>query len=940
MKEIDNYIENESNNTKSNNSDGFPFSPFDHIVVFISSKCGGKYDDVRANIKSKLENTGIIRVYEFEEQGASILSAEKHFSHHLKASDVCIFLIDNSDGITEGVQKEIDIVEKNNIKSIYLFCDENEKKKTKLEENLTGSTHSKTKTVHQFNELNNWATDSLINSLVDIFKKYCKGELIEQTDDKERIQTIDIETKTSNIFPSAPKIVINKIDKCRDYIAELTLGTPVVNNKQNEIKTSKIDEWGQQFLSIMFEGQSIKNFNTSMFLEDIKKIQEKNYFEVVTLRWNAIQSFFIGDIMECIKTLKDALDHAKKTNQPSWVIQDILIDLRNLQTTVNIINNKDDRSTAQEELDNYYEYAYYPVLDRVYQSLQSKYIEGLYKNKIRSPYSVTFGNSINQYCSLISSLFVASLFNGSLTHIMFFYERMRDFNFYLCSIYNNWQFRKNLLKLTIFLGDLNDVVGIKDNYPEVLNKLNHSDAAEIVAFCDNHPIHYQRFRSQLLALSIVGYYLDDAEYENIENKLVLKIREWLNDDNAIVDVGKYIFKFLTGVCQRASQDLLAEICCIFIEKNLNRWFTDIFEFMAKCIDINKMENESVGVLIQHIINVIENKNTRLQILNAPKFLIIFRNQNRELTKELDSMIESFLPEFYNGIYKLGTTLEKQKVYTEHLKKCTNSIRTRNLAQYEDKFFFGDSINHIVISRNLLLQQDVIFNDSIIDELIEVLSDTLLSPKEDINYKIDAISLLICLLLKHRSSLSRNKDIFDRIILESEKIKDTKNYLISSNIEVVSLEISLALLNSTIGGDGYNDFLNGLSYIQSNKTTVLIILKLLNEYLEISDDIIFPKCFNPVIIQNILQWLQNDNLDIRWYSTRLLLMLGRVQENEIIINRKLLNLIDSESISIKILILQRLYKSKGIYSSTKDYIVSKCMNDPCFLVRKVCKEISQ
>ena len=60
------------------------------IKVFVSSKCddqntGHKYSDVRNGIKERLESTGLAEVYVFEEESASTLSAEQHYSFALES---------------------------------------------------------------------------------------------------------------------------------------------------------------------------------------------------------------------------------------------------------------------------------------------------------------------------------------------------------------------------------------------------------------------------------------------------------------------------------------------------------------------------------------------------------------------------------------------------------------------------------------------------------------------------------------------------------------------------------------------------------------------------------------------------------------------------------------------------------------------------------------
>lgn len=99
------------------------------IKVFISSIYGvKKYDKVRADLKSAIESTQLADVYVFESNGASTLSAGSHYAWALEDSDICIFLIDNADGIKPGVQTEIDTV-KNIILSLCTISVMKHKKK-------------------------------------------------------------------------------------------------------------------------------------------------------------------------------------------------------------------------------------------------------------------------------------------------------------------------------------------------------------------------------------------------------------------------------------------------------------------------------------------------------------------------------------------------------------------------------------------------------------------------------------------------------------------------------------------------------------------------------------------------------------------------------------------------------------------------------------------
>ena len=157
---------------------------------------------------------------------------------------------------------------------------------------------------------------------------------------------------------------------------------------------------------------------------------------------------------------------------------------------------------------------------------------------------------------------------------------------------------------------------------------------------------------------------------------------------------------------------------------------------------------------------------------------------------------------------------------------------------------------------------------------------------------------------------------------------------------MALRIAISLLETAAGGDDYINLLEGMSYIQSDKATILSVARIVTEYLEIDDSVVLPKMVGSVILQNTLQWLQQDNLDIKYCATKILLLLGRDSDNESIVNQRVISLITNENVYIKNLILRRLYKTKCLLESTQQYVISKCMEDSCAVVRMVCKEIQE
>lgn len=628
-------------------------SPSSKIKVFISSICGvEKYDKVRADLKNAIESTKLADVYTFESKGASTLSAGDHYIFNLKDSDICIFLIDNADGIPSGVQAEIDTVKKHNIKALYYFCDETKKEKTILEQNLMGANFAKSKTVHSFSEISQDGAQSLIDDIVTIYHCYCIGRITVKSDEDDEIQEVEIAGTEKYQLPTIPKTALKNVHKCRDYILRFVLGYSRKRYSDEIENTSEFDDWGIQFLSILFEGKSIKYFNTAMYLDELKTQQADEHYQIVQIRWQAIQEYFIGDIEKCIKYLEMALNLAKRTNQPTWVIKDILVDLRNQHWVRCTVRNEYSDTQAQKELTESSEALYYPILDCIHGSLHEKYIEGLYKQKTESPYSVTIGNDLEQYGEMLASSLIVSMYNGSLTHILLIYEKIRDFVFYLSYKYDTWNLRLNLYKLAIFTGKEKEITGIQDSYPEILNNLTADEAESIMSFCLNHPIKYKRLSSQLLAFGSVGYFLDDICYERYEKFIVGEIKSWLSHDNPVKAIGQNIFKCLSGVAYRMSQDTLSEICCQFIDRHYSSWYMDMFKFIANYIDLRKMSDDSAKALVEHINCVLDNEKEREKVTYSPIFLCVLRKQNRAITEEMDKKIAEYLPNYYGAIYKL------------------------------------------------------------------------------------------------------------------------------------------------------------------------------------------------------------------------------------------------------------------------------------------------
>lgn len=901
--------------------------PRQKIKVFVSSICGvQKYDTLRAKLKQLIEGTNLADVYLFEDTGASTLTAQQHYIWDLENSDICIFIIDNFDGVNPGVQKEIDDAKKHNKKSFFYFCDENSKTPTAIQKGLTGPNAPKYKVVHSFEDLLGGA-QSLIDDITAIYKYYCEGRFEHKEGGGVQVA---ITEELGDVSLIVDKTIIANTDRCKLYFHKM-----FSKFEKEEQGTSDFDDWCARFLPILFEHVSIRTFNTSMFLEELKKHQSNEHFSAVEKRWEAIQHYFDGNLTDCVKSLEKALEIAKKNNLSEWFIKDILIDLRNkryeLLETENKICVED---PAQKELTSSQHAMYYPLIDRMQGDLYEKFAEDSFKTKIQSPHTISLGYNITQ-TDIISNCYVVAMFNGSLTYLLLLHDRIKTLAFWMSNKFSNWEFRMLLLRELIFDGSKKELDSLHRAFPDILVKLNHYDAIVLYDYCSNHPTKHRKMISQLKALGLVGYYLDDESFLKITNEIVESIKNWIQEETPVLSIGDYIFKSLKDIAHRVDQDILADICCRFIDRGFSRFYSDMFEMISSKIDITKLSQESAKTLISHVMSVMEDDKVRIP--NLETVLVAFRKQSIELTQDLDKIISEKLPQFYENTYRLETSNEDQDDVF-FIKEYVEQIKTHNYEQGKGGVYRGyASFPHETI-RNILCIKGGKIDVDIISSAFKASCETLLCDNQTITTKCQAIDLIMYLLRHYPELGVKNSQIIENVKSSATQVFNCNTRFSDSNVSDISLKFSYYLLLTSFDQNVSLRLLEVLPYVQNEIPDQLRICKTILHFLENDKNFSIESQLESILLHTILTWIDAESVDVRWYCVKILFLLGRNEALNDIISYQVINLIDHDNVYIKNLIQRSISESK-IDCSTKEYVRSKCENDNNYVVRKVYQELN-
>lgn len=912
------------------------------IKVFISSICGKKkYDKIRAELKTYLEATGIMTVYAFESSGASTLPAKDHYLLGLKDSDVCIFLIDNKDGIPQGVQNEIDCVKNNNIFALYYFCDESRKRKTALEISMLGASYAKSQVVHNFNDLAKNSAQALIDEIVTIYHMYCHHEIcrIQENEETDQIRKESNIKSVGYVDAMILKSELSSLDKSTDYIMSTLIRPSIYNGKsddQSDNASISMDDYVLSLLKILVEHASIDTFDISDFLMNISVPQDIGYGRLVTIRWRAIKAYYKGNIDDVIKYLEEAIDYATKNNIAQWVISDILIDLRNMQLVEGEI--KSNKSiiwpAAQERLDSVDEPVYYPIMDRIQKEFKGKFVDGLNKKKVDSPYSVTIYNDLSTYGRYLAQMLEIAMCNGSLTYILNFYKDAKDFLFYICDKYSDRQPRIELLKYSIYAPEKKKISGICEAYPEILMHMNADEARDIMDFSYNNVLEYRKKTSRLAAFGTVGIYLDDDLFNEYEHIIMGDIQNWIVDDNKTWVYGQNIFNYISQVSYRISQNQLVMLCCSIFRNNLYGIYRETFKFIGDYIKIDKVDPPLMTKLLGYIIDGMNHDKVRDIIKMNPNFLWQLRKQDYNITDELDNTVKKLLPEFYNDIYKLESALNSSEDLSAFMDLYIEQIMIDNDNQGKNGRYYSSGTRYIATARNLIVSDEYVPDDDTLDKLIDAVYSALMFSRINVNEKNDAISLLISIVFKYQSAYEKNKDKYEDIIEHREEIYNDCTTGILCNVDKVTLKIGLCLLGTAIGKNMYQEFLMSMPYVKDDVPSINNVSYMIREYLMVRDDVVFPNMMEMVILQNVLLWLNEEREEIRHNATLILLMMLRNPDNCGLVNQKLVSMIDNESVSIKNLIQRQVRKYSGITAETKKYIEQKCKTDSCYIVRCV------
>ena len=879
------------------------------LSIFISSKCDGKYREMRKRLSKLINDSPLMNSICYEEEGSRSVKSEEFYVNHVKSCDVCLIIIDNEDGISPSVLKEIDTAKKHNKKCLYFFCTENSSEKTQLQEDL--SAKEKYSDIPVFDQIPEKVIESIAGDII-YYYRYRNSDTVDY-----KISDINTDKYSSTILD---------ISKESKVLCEYLFRVFQLNLSQDENKLSNIEQEIIKFFQFVFNKHKFSEINFDILEEYFVSKNEKELKEILTQRFNALKLYFRGDLNDAISILSDSLVKATDdVNIPKWIVNNIAIDLRNVQNEKgNYENRWPISNTGQEYINKSKEPLYFPLLDRrekmFFEQIDKFQADNLYSESVKSYNLCNIG--LFQW---ISESFILSLGYASITHIQHAKILMKVLLRTLVGMYDDYEFKIELFALAVISSD-KGLANFLLKSKQVIETIGSEEIEYTIKLIRNIEFPNNRLRSQCYLLRHFSNYLDDSMIALFLMEFKGEVIKWLNQDNSELNLEKPIFDALKQVITRSNYEDTIVILNIIFEKKLIRFYDSAFSLLSR-MDYSRLTNQIQKKVGDYFI--FKNKEFQLNAYGSYSNALI----NFVKNSTIDNIDLLRYIEENNSVLieKIKLELEHSIVPEKYIDKNIEDIISYNRTQGKNGVFTFSVLNNFQTIFNIIKIDNVKLSKKTFNRLIYICKQTITSDNQLLSDKYSAFNVLFQIYFSqiHNHNWEKLIDVFQsnrNILLVHSDLTDENPIILS---------IQLNVMKSIYDGN-YNLVINDILKLSDENIfeikRVISFLRTIFEFDKFSPSsefIMFCTYF-------CLNMTKHYSRDIKMNATDLLVKLTKYEiVNQIILNQ-LSNMMDCSNSDIKLVIVTKIDKiiSNGDY---KEYIIEKAKLDNHYLVIKYANE---
>lgn len=906
-------------------------SPIDRVRVFISSVCGKeRYDSIRMRLKKGIIDTKMAVAFVFEDSPASTKPIIPSYMHQLDDAHICIFLIDNKDGPSLGVIREHKRATELSKKCVYLFCDSDCDEPTPMQNEITSKGNCKYQIVHSFEEFVSVGLISLVEDISTIYRDYCLGRLIYPDNDTpiDKVTTIEATISHQIVIPSnkTKEILLKWFDFENTSVESMS--------DQNK----NLDFYCSRFLGVVLGKRRWNDSDYMQIQNCIGQLHPQSISEIVRIRWESIRNFYYGDLRAAQQSSKKAYELAiQKPETPDWLINDILIDMRNLELRVDALSNMISlKPDSQKLLDERNSKVYYPVVDRNESHLYEKNFNLLYERDTESIYTVHMGSSIEANCEIIAESFVLKCFYGSWTQITLTPRDMIPVLSTYSKIYHNHEMYIEWLCILATEHNGKGIDAAAKYHSQTTDTLHENDIEKICECVDNIPIFHERLKSNLIVLEKFSYFFSDYHFTSFSYSLLKEIDEWFDGDenSRIINVGDYIFPALKASAMRVDYDRIARIIMKGFIKGLKRFYDDALDCIT-ALKIEELSEETQVNLVNQIITMIKDKDAQSYYRYLEVAILYLKAHCTISLTKLDQEVLLFMSDAFQRKYTSDTSdYEKPIAFIDEKVK---TIEQRNIIQGKNGGYFGWGDDPYGSLQNLIRVHGNELADEQLVRIYTAVEDTLIRSKQTISTKRDAL----CLAIEVYATIHDNSPIRDKLFSALSNLIAQKHYcdFMYQDTEWIIL-FAARLFLAVISEKMDYEIIEMLSISANTQSTEHV------RVLDLIETVLFNRKLldrNPSLLHTLAQYVvtskYNEEEEIRLKAVYCLFDLSATELSTLALSQ-LSKCMDNDTMPIKRRILWYIKTIKDRDEKMHEYILNKGLADNHYLIRCIAQRIKK
>lgn len=909
------------------------------LTVFISSKIDERYKLIRHALKTLLMETGLVAsVYAFEQE-ASSQNIQGAYLSEVSQSDLCIFLIENADGVSDAVYKEHKQAINTGIHRLYFFCDERSKDEIPLQSELRQSGETIYRTIHEFAEIPKVAYERAIQDLLDWYRKRADN-LDSGTDITSDIQP----TAEAHTFQVGSLITLDKNVFAR-YSSNNILAR-VLNPYGEQLfpddkdSSTSCDSLCADFLRMVI-GRNTFSIDIFTQLKDAVlpgPAAINDIADVLRIRFDAIAEFFSGNLDVCLTKIFEAYKLIKgNESAPEWLINDIAIDMRNISTMLDQTKNQMRfNSDGQEILNQSAETVYYPLLDRFVVNQKSELLKEYFEMLTESPYANRMGIMNGAFDDIASCFNIAVRF-GSLTNIRITCNRYAEVLFTKYVDCKDVRFFRELARMYILEQDEKSLGKVVKAYRNSVDAVTVDDIEVIIESIETVPFKHKRFESVCLLLEYFGYYMSDEQYKKQVDIFFAQSNAWCEDaDSRIVSTGYFILRTALLIIGRSDNMLLLELALTFFSKGIWRFCDEALKVL-KHIDYAKCTEEIQTRVMEQLIALLamENLAGNNRLNNA---IITYRKIATIDVSTLDSAVKEKNPAFYTGVYDLEIGLDNnpQVHLDEYIKEASQRITPNESGVYYSSY----SYNPCDVIRNILKNESIRLEADKISELVTLIQDTIFNENNQGDAKEGA--LLLAIYLRNTYPTHGVWEQFSELIKAHEAAITNAHFdsfFGGSSPNVV--RCCCLLLKISLGCTSFEEVAIGFATMSSySERDFISALSYLGKYLSDADIDIIDNGILGIILNFVLSVGEEKHSDALYYAIVALIELLHAKSYAAAALVGLSYLMANADSNTKVLILRKVSKMGYIKTDIGQHILQNGRTSNHYFVKKLAYEITE